>query len=65
MARSSQGSRSTTDWEPPKADARSRIVRLGRPANDNGLRMPTVLRAIGAAVSAAIVVYGLNWLGII
>lgn len=64
MARSSQGSRSTTDWQPPDA-APSRVVRLGRPANDNRLRRPAVLRALGVAASAVIVVYGLIWLGVI
>jgi len=65
MARSPQGSRSSTAWEPPKPEARSRIVRLGRPANDNGLRTQMVLRVLGIVASAAIVVYGLLWLGVI
>jgi len=65
MARSSQGSRSNTAWEPPKAEAGARVVRLGRPANDNGLRTQTALRLLGIAASAALVVYGLLWLGVI
>jgi hypothetical protein len=64
MARSSQGSRSTTAWEPPKP-ASPHVVRLGRPANDNALRLPAGLRVVGVAACAAIVVYGLNWLGVI
>ena len=66
MARLSQGSNATPSWAAPGATERpSRVVRLGRPANDNGARPPVLIRAIGLAITTALVVLAMRWVGVL
>jgi hypothetical protein len=65
MARSSHGSRPASDWADTQRTApRARVVRLGRPANDNAVATPLLVRLVGVAAVAALAVFALRWLGI-
>ena len=63
MARSSRGPRQATTWAAEQnSRPLPRIVRLGRPANDNG-RASSFLRALLATVATAIAAYAVyRWL---
>jgi hypothetical protein len=66
MARSSQGPRLTSvSANPPSQAPEPRIVRLGRPANDNGVRAPLVMRMLAVATGAALAFLALRWLEIL
>ena len=66
MARFPHESRPDQNWTPPaKAATERRVVRLGRPANDNFLHAPAIRRGIGVAAGLAVVIFGLRWLGVI
>jgi hypothetical protein len=63
MARSSFGPRRATTWATEQHPRPvPRIVRLGRPANDNDRGFGPLVKALAAFVVAAIaVVAALNW----
>jgi hypothetical protein len=66
MARSSQGPRLTSvSASPPKQVPEPRIVRLGRPANDNGARPPLVMRLLAVVAGAALAFMALRWLEVL
>ena len=66
MARSSRGPRQATTWAAEQnSRPLPRIVRLGRPANDNGVRAPLIMRALGVAMGAALAFLALRWLEIL
>lgn len=64
MARSSHGSRQATTWAvAQKPRPMPRVVRLGRPANDNGRRKRLwlgLLTVVAAAALTMVVLYGLR-----
>ena len=65
MARSSQGPRVTpVSAAPPSQAPEPRIVRLGPPANDNGVRPSVVVRLLAAAAGATLAFLALRWLEI-
>lgn len=59
----SYGSRRASTWAVAQAPRpRARVVRLGRPANDNG-RSPSLLRVVLMAAATAVAAYMLyRWL---
>jgi len=59
----SYGSRRASTWAVAQAPKpRARVVRLGRPANDNG-RTPSLLRVVLMTMATAIAAYTLyRWL---
>jgi hypothetical protein len=59
----SYGSRRASTWAVAQAPKpRARVVRLGRPANDNG-RTPSFLRMLVTTVATAVALYALyRWL---
>ena len=66
MARSSQGPRLiSVSGGAPNQEPTPRVVRLGRPANDNGVRAPLIMRALGVAMGAALAFLALRWLEIL
>jgi hypothetical protein len=65
MAGSSQGPRLTSvSAATPNREPQPRVVRLGQPANDNGVRAPLIIRALGVAMGAALAFLALRWLEI-
>ena len=63
MARSSHGSRRATTWTvPQKPKPMPRVVRLGRPANDNFRRPGAMVRLFVGALAAALALIAVaNW----
>jgi hypothetical protein len=59
----SYGSHRASTWAVAQAPRpRARVVRLGRPANDNG-RTPSLLRMLVTSVATAVAAYALyHWL---
>ena len=60
MPRSSHGSSRATTWAVAQAPKPlPRIVRLGRPANDNGRDVGAIVRIALAAIAAALTAFAL------
>jgi hypothetical protein len=65
MARSSHGPRLTSVAATPPRPPEVRVVRMGSPANDNGMRTPVVYRLLAVATTAALAFLVLRWLEIL
>ncbi len=65
MATSSHGPRAVSGWAVTQKPApRTRVVRLGRPANDNAAQPQPFRRLMTLAAAGALVALALHYLGI-
>ena len=66
MAKSSYGPRAVSAWTvKQKPAARTRVVRLGRPANDNIAKTPPLRRLLNFAVVGGLAALALRYFGAI